>query len=188
MSKPYVPHQGIRRTPITVTLGDYGDCQLGGYTPSKMQGRSVIATTKTVNGKALYVNLDAHPEIKAILDAANAAYERDFIARYPGVYDLVTAQNDAEWRYERLQQEIEQGDGILSDSTPEHDPDELAIQYPIAAAYLEIVGYTDSDNLDKYSAGEWAINQLEDGADVIETCNQMRSRWHAAASEAVANN
>lgn len=180
--KPYVPHKGIKREPLSITLGKFGERQISDWTPGKVQGRRVVKAG-TVNGTPLYVDLDRHPEIEAQINAANAAYEQAFIARYPGIYELVAARNDAEYRYERLQRAIERGDGILPSSTPDRDPEELARQYPLAAAYLTICGYCDSDNLDKYGAGQWAIEQLEAGADVLDTCNAMQQRWHSATNE-----
>ena len=186
-NKPYVPHQGIKRTPITTTT-TWGMATVTDHAPRNVQGHRAVGTDLKVKGTPVYIDLDAHPEIAAQITAANDKYEQDFVTRYPGIYDLVAARNDADYRYERLQREIESGDGILSNSQPDHDPADVAAQYPIAAAYLTICGYCDSNNLDKYGAGKWAVEQLESGADVIDTCDAMRQRWNAAASAAVANN
>lgn len=184
MNKPYVTHIGIRRTPITVHLGEYGDCQLDGFLQTKIQGRNVIATTKIVGKNKLYVDLDKHPEIKAVLDAENEQYEAEFVARYPGIYELVAAQNDAEYRYERLQREIESGNGILSNSTPTHDPADVAKQYPVAAAYQTICAYAENCSMSnvgfaKSAAGKWAVGQLESGADVVATRDEMIKRYQS---------
>ncbi len=182
MSKPYVEHKGIKRTAVTAQTKS-GTVTLIDYTTSKVQGKRCVKVQ--LGDKTGYVDLDTYPEIEAQIKAANEQYEQDFVVRYPGIYELVAAQDDAEYRYERLQRQIERGDGILSNSQPDRDPAEVAKQYPIAAAYLTICGYCDSRNLDKYNAGQWAVEQLENGADVIETCNVMRERWGARALDAV---
>jgi len=180
--KPYVPHYGIKHNQIAATL-TAGTVTVTEYTEVRTQSKRCVKVD--LSGKTGYVDLDAHPEIDELLKIENARYEQEFVNRYPGIYELVTAQNDEDFRYERLQREIESGNGILSDSTPENDPAEVARQYPIAAAYLTICGYLESNNLNKYGAGKWAIEQIENGADVIETRNQMQDRWHEAARNAI---
>ena len=180
--KPYVPHKGIKRNSIATTT-PWGNCTITDWTPQKVQGHRVVGTDLKVNEKPVYIDLDKNPEIEAQINAANETFEAEFVAHYPGIYELVAAINDAEYRYERLQCEIERGDGILSNSTPEVDPEDVAKMYPIAAAYLTIIGYTDSDNGGKYSAGMWAIEQLEAGEDVIATHDAMCQRWHVYTSD-----
>mgnify|MGYP001572797255 CR=1 FL=1 len=178
-TKPYVPHKGIKHNPI-IAQTKAGKVTITDYTPSKVQGRRVIEAT--LGGKRGYVPLDSYPEIDAAIKAENERHEAEFVARYPGVYELVAAQNDAEYRYERLQREIESGDGILSNSIPERDPAEAAKQYPIAAAYLQICDYCDNCSMSnvgmaKSSTGNWAIEQIKNGADVITTRDEMVKRY-----------
>ena len=183
-TKPYVTHKGIKRIIITVAT-NWGEATVTEYTPRKVQGRRVIETDLKVKGTPVYIDLDKHPEIEAQITAANEKYEQDFTTRYPGIYELVAAQNDDEYRYERLQREIERGAGVLSNSHPDRDPADVAKQYPIASAYLDICNYADADpssqvGYDKRTAGKWAIEQLELDCDVIQVRDEMIARYQAA--------
>lgn len=186
-NKPYVTHKGIKRTPLTVEFGCFGTCTIADWRPTKMQGRRVISTDKIIDGKTLYVDLDKHPEIETLLAQANEQYEQEFMARYPGIYELVAAIDDEDNYHEAFERmmEDEHNDGAKPPKQPALSTERAAEMYPIASAYLTICNYTDADpssqvGYDKRSAGTWAIEQLEAGRDVIQVRDEMMARYQAA--------
>ncbi len=186
---PYVEHCGIPQEPVTVEInGMTFTCN--GYGTTRAQGQRVVRVApsdNTINGKRIdYISLDRHPEIEPLLQAAQDEYETQFTARYPGIYELVNAIN-TECNYHdsfaRMMGD-EHNDGVNPPSAPRLNVADARKRYPVAAAYLTIVSYSQSDpscqtGYNRRCAGKWAIEQLVGGADVIKTRDEMVARYEA---------
>ena len=173
-NKPYVMKKGIKRQQITIDLGQFGQVSLSDYAPMTVQGQQVLDTGKKANGVRLYYSLGRHPETVAQINEANQRFQQEFEARYPGIYELVTAINEEEkyeYKFNRMMED-ESNDGVNPPSSQKLSVKDAYQQYPIAAAYLTILNYADADpssqiGFIRRQAGESAIAQIEDGGDVI---------------------
>ena len=186
--KPYVNQAGIKKENIKVTVSGL-TFTLDGFSRTKRQGENVIAVLPNphkVGKKCIdYISLDRHPEIETIRKSAEDSFESAFVARYPGIYTLVTAINDEHNYHESFNRMMddESNDGVRPPVAPKMTIEQARQQYPIAAAYLTILSYADADpssqvGYNRRRCGDDAITQLEGGADVIKTRDAMVKRYN----------
>jgi len=188
----YVSQAGIKREPIsivinghTITLDSYTyTVQRGG--PHK--GKTLIrCKSLRIDGQLIeYVCLDNRPELRQQIDEANATYQAQFEQRYPGIYALAEAiDNDRHYhrQFDRMMED-EDNDGVRPPAHPKMSVNDARKLYPVAAAYLTILHYSESDpscetGYNKRHAGEQALKELESGADVIATRDKMVAEYKA---------
>lgn len=58
---------------------------------------------------------------------------------------------------------------------PSPSSEELKVKYPIAALFLKAESYTESSNVDKFSAGQKALDLIYD--DKIEEAKEVLRNW-----------
>ncbi|WP_425248755.1 hypothetical protein, partial [Chelonobacter oris] len=88
----------------------------------------------------------------------------------PGIEELREAYLQNEIAYENRRSSIEQGTGVIlgDEENTRLKVQELEEKYPRAALWHKANGYTNSSNIDKYSAGAKARDLLENGGDMKE--------------------
>lgn len=182
--KNYIEMRGIQK-PVVTWMVDGVECRCIDFYPVKFKGIWVVEIEPTmINGKkAQYVNIETRPELAAKLREAEAEYERRFLARYPGIDELLSARNASETYHESFQRmmEDEMNDGINPPDQPALSAAEAAKKYPIAAAYLSLLRLADSDpgsqiGYERRKAGKAAFDKILAGADVIEAEKEAQQR------------
>lgn len=134
------------------------------------------------NGKQVGLDADNFKIIKTMLDqitktAADAKAAR-LAQHIPGLEVLrsaINAHDDYQRGFERMMED-EQNDGVNPPRLPGADPDELAKQYPRAAAYLRADAYSDAAHDQKANAGRKAKELLESGGS-IEDAESILANW-----------
>ena len=191
--RPYVQQVGIKHDNLVITVDGVGRVELTSLYASKerIDGKLIDTVTikpRTVNGKRVEgMRLDTRPQVAAIMDAENKRRDNIFATRYPGIYELVdalSANSDADQQFTRMMED-ESNDGVNPPAYPRLTREQARDKYPIAAAYLTIVKYANSDpssqtGYERRCAGERAIEMLESGADVVVACNTMVAEYDAA--------
>jgi uncharacterized protein YecT (DUF1311 family) len=134
-------------------------------------------------------------EIKRIIGLAanleaerNTAHKAAIDAAAPGL-DALRALQSAWGEYrdaERRAMEHAMRSGVhRKPAKPTQEYSEMAGQYPSAAAYLRAEAWTESSNVDKYSAGKRAMERIVAGEDCEIVMAEMEAEWSSAAADAV---
>lgn len=160
-----------------------------------MQGMKVLDGGIVVqNGKSvkLCVKIEGKPDLEAAVtewmaewDAYKSFKAAEFSANVPGLEELRKVQSDAyndEHRYrvgfERMMED-EFNDGVnppaAINETLRSRANTMAVQFPRAAIYLRAKSYTQSDNVNKYSAGKKAMEIISMGGSIEEAQNILEN-------------
>jgi len=134
---------------------------------------------------------DNKPEILAILIAEKKAKDDAREAREKAIagidgLDALRKAIDAEYAYSReVNRRFE--DESLSSFMPGKpaSSDDLKKQYPRAAAYIKAENWTMSGNVDKYSAGQKALERIINDENHVTVIAEMEAEWSQAAHEAM---
>lgn len=179
---------GIKQNPVEYTTS-HGTAIITTYYTHKAQGRDVYACQ--INGKDMLISADNRPDLVQMVEANRADYKARFEARYPGIYDLVAAINADKNHYEGTQRmmEDEDNDGVRPPKAPKLSADQARQQYPIAAAYLDILRFYNADpssdiGFNRRQFGKAAFIAIEAGADVIEQLDIIRTKEASYVSPA----
>lgn len=140
---------------------------------------SVASHTIKIGNTHVWIDNSA---AKAINDAQTTRREAKQVAKdafLSGLNDLRKARRAAKSQYMRSTADISRG---VSHTVPEEDANELVQtlteQYPTAALYLKAESYMDAANIDKYAAGEKAIELIRGGD--VERAKDTLKNWNQA--------
>lgn len=133
------------------------------------------------------------PEIKRIIGvAADLAQERydneqsKIHAAVPGLDILRAARHEWDVYHEDFNRSFDREDGCCNrPRKPASDPDAIAIQYPIAAAYLRAEGFSLAAHHAKAGAGSRATERIVSGEDYMTVIREMESEWTTYATNNV---
>lgn len=176
---------GITRKPMMYHTDTYGDVTITSYYAMRANGKRVVRGT-LADGRECMVALDGRRALEEMIKQSNVDYEAAFLARVPGIDELLTAINDAQDYREAFEgmMEDEGNDGVRPPARPTISVDEARKLYPVAAAYLTILRMSESDpssqiGYTRRRAGKKAIERIEAGEDIITICNEMMAAIEA---------
>ena len=177
MTNPYVEIKGIPKHGVKYPTKN-GIAVITTYYTRKVQGQDVYAAK--INGKDVYITTAERSNLVAMVQAKKADYEARFKERYPGIYmlvDAINAEADYHHNFDRMMDD-EDNDGVNPPTHPKISVAKARKQYPIAAAYLDILRYADADpssqvGYDRRCTGDEAI---ETGAGVIAERDKMLAK------------
>lgn len=102
----------------------------------------------------------------------------------PGLDELRSVINEWEIYHDKRVHAMETG---RWPAEPKVKVEEIASQYPVAAAYIKAESYVRSNNHKKYAAGVKAKKAIENGEDYKEAIDRMEAEWTKAAQESIWN-
>jgi len=148
-----------------------------------------------VNDTELRKDLKYRPmrEIKAVvgiaadLVAERIAAKKELLKKMvPGLDELRAALNDRDRHYRATQSRFDDENGCCRQVRPVAvDPEQAAEKYPVAAAYIKADGWTNSNNVGKYSAGKKAKARIEAGENHEIVIADMEREWTSYATKNV---
>lgn len=174
--KNYIEKKGIKYDNLIYTLKDGRQIEILG-----LHIRTSDNTIKCRLGSAEGLcNLANKPDLKEMIENEKERREQDFLGKYPGIDELLSAKNNTEDYHNnfRKMMEDEYNDGVNSPDRPALSYDEAKIKHPIAFAYTMILAYSNADpsskiGYKKRSAGESALIAIEKGEDVLKAKSMM---------------
>lgn len=122
--------------------------------------------------------IELNGEKKDMVEKERDRIKKEFDINVPGLEDLKKAKKNYYNEMERHRYEFDKmmydgnNDGVNPpksiDRSLESKYKELARKYPRAYVYLKADGYTLSNNVDKYSAGEKAMELIKSGGSISD--------------------
>jgi hypothetical protein len=119
------------------------------------------------------------PGLAEMIAAAKLEREKEFLARYPGIdelLDIIRLHAEAHEDFERM---MESESRITCKAAPKMSIEAARRKYPVALAYLSILTFANSDPGSEIGyiwrrAGENAIERIEAGVDVISALTEAQ--------------
>jgi hypothetical protein len=177
--KNYIEKKGLKNEDVLYTTPKGAKLKILSSWKEKVEVEVLIpipgGSPKGAKGNMLLSTL---PGLAEQITAMAEKREADFVAKYPGIdelLDIIRLHREAD---EALEKMMETGDSILRDNRPEISIDEAMEKYPVAAAYLHIYNLSEADpssqiGFVRRSAADKAFANIADGADVILTANEL---------------
>jgi hypothetical protein len=145
----------------------------------------------TISGRRVIAKIEGKPELEAIYQDHLAAIRRkqETLAaiQWPAYQATQRTAINAAEAYERASEQgypvREAAAALKADEALQ----EARANYPLAAAYALAESYSHAANDSKASAGQRAMQRIEQGQDPLAVAAEMQSEWSAAASKAVEN-